>query len=85
MARNFHNNGSQDSSIKSIQVVNSGNTPITISEVNLDKTILFTQRGRSSYDTVSVYLSNSTTLSGKDADNIMGTSANAVITIVEYN
>tara|TARA_B100001939_G_scaffold3860_1_gene3665 strand:+ start:4076 stop:4330 length:255 start_codon:yes stop_codon:yes gene_type:complete len=83
MARNIYEGHNFDSHIKSIQKINSGSTPITISSVDLDKTILYTQR-HASMNSMPMYLSNSTTLSTLDADNSMGTSTESYVIIVEY-
>jgi hypothetical protein len=83
MARNLYEGHNFDSHVRSIQKVTSGSTPITISEVNLDRTILYTQR-HNSMNSMPMYLSNSTTLSTLDSDNSMGTGTENYVIIVEY-
>ena len=84
MARNIYEGHNFDSHVRSIQKVNSGTvSSLTISEVDLDKTIVYTQR-HASMNSMPMYLSNSTTLSTLDSDNSMGTSAENFAIIVEY-
>ena len=83
MARNIYEGHNFDSHVKSIQKINSGSTPITISSVDLDNTIVYTQR-HASMNSMTLYLSNSTTLSGLDADNVVGTNTESYAIIVEY-
>ena len=84
MARNIYEGHNFDSHVKSIQKINSGTVAsLTISEVDLDKTIVYTQR-HASMNSLPLYLSNSTTLSALDSDNSMGVNTENYAIIVEY-
>ena len=84
MARNIFKNGHTfGDGVKSIQTVNSGSTPITISSVDTNKTIVYTQR-YASMNSLPVYLSNSTTLTGLDSDNTVGLGTTNFVIVVEY-